>query len=315
MKRRAFTLIELLVVIAIIAILAAILFPVFAQAKVAAKKTQAIANVKNLVTASLMYTTDYDDSFGFGVPFIPTLGWAADRFIPHTRLLKTTTPAPVADGINTHFGNAVEPYKKNTEMMRDPMGIPQNPLPAGAFTAAGIVAADIPADFTAISYTYNGLLQAQSSSVINQVAKTILWWPGMGKRALIGAHYASPQLLCDDATKGCVYVAATPTSPACSTTNNGTSSFYSRSSSNKGWDLYARTLVYAYADGHVSSRRIGVYTSGRTDPRTDPFALYNGEQVPLSPNPSRWWEPRYCHPYLFRPDADHDNLGTALQAN
>jgi prepilin-type N-terminal cleavage/methylation domain-containing protein len=61
--RKAFTLIELLVVIAIIAILAAILFPVFAQAKAAAKKTSALSNAKNIGTASMIYTTDNDDSF------------------------------------------------------------------------------------------------------------------------------------------------------------------------------------------------------------------------------------------------------------
>ncbi|MBS1724524.1 MAG: prepilin-type N-terminal cleavage/methylation domain-containing protein [Armatimonadetes bacterium] len=61
MRKRAFTLIELLVVIAIIAILAAILFPVFAQAKVAAKKTSALSNMKQIGTASMIYSTDQDD--------------------------------------------------------------------------------------------------------------------------------------------------------------------------------------------------------------------------------------------------------------
>jgi len=59
--RSAFTLIELLVVIAIIAILAAILFPVFAQAKMAAKKTVMVSNMKQNLTATLLYMADYDD--------------------------------------------------------------------------------------------------------------------------------------------------------------------------------------------------------------------------------------------------------------
>lgn len=80
MKRRGFTLIELLVVIAIIAILAAILFPVFARARDAARKTQCTSNLKQIGTAIIMYAQDYDeclvpaqtgtcqqpDSFGWG---------------------------------------------------------------------------------------------------------------------------------------------------------------------------------------------------------------------------------------------------------
>jgi prepilin-type N-terminal cleavage/methylation domain-containing protein/prepilin-type processing-associated H-X9-DG protein len=60
--RRGFTLIELLVVIAIIAILAAILFPVFAQAKSAAKKTACLSGVKQIALANVMYMGDYDDT-------------------------------------------------------------------------------------------------------------------------------------------------------------------------------------------------------------------------------------------------------------
>lgn len=62
-QRRGFTLIELLVVIAIIAILAAILFPVFAQAKTAARKTQDISNMKQMALGALMYGDANDDVF------------------------------------------------------------------------------------------------------------------------------------------------------------------------------------------------------------------------------------------------------------
>lgn len=62
-KRRGFTLIELLVVIAIIAILAAILFPVFAQAREAARKSTCQSNLKQIGTAISMYNQDYDNRY------------------------------------------------------------------------------------------------------------------------------------------------------------------------------------------------------------------------------------------------------------
>jgi prepilin-type N-terminal cleavage/methylation domain-containing protein/prepilin-type processing-associated H-X9-DG protein len=61
-QRRAFTLIELLVVIAIIAILAAILFPVFAQARESARKTQCLSNCKQMALGIAMYTQDNDET-------------------------------------------------------------------------------------------------------------------------------------------------------------------------------------------------------------------------------------------------------------
>jgi prepilin-type N-terminal cleavage/methylation domain-containing protein len=60
-KEHAFTLIELLVVVAIVGILAGLLFPVLAQAQVAAKESGSISNVRQIVLASLMYASDNDD--------------------------------------------------------------------------------------------------------------------------------------------------------------------------------------------------------------------------------------------------------------
>jgi prepilin-type N-terminal cleavage/methylation domain-containing protein len=84
---KAFTLIELLVVIAIIAILAAILFPVFAQAKLAAKSTAALNNLKQVGTAIHIYGGDYDDGTVL-TDYAPTSGdsptWAT-FLMPYTK--------------------------------------------------------------------------------------------------------------------------------------------------------------------------------------------------------------------------------------
>jgi prepilin-type N-terminal cleavage/methylation domain-containing protein len=71
--RSGFTLIELLVVIAIIAILAAILFPVFAKAREQARKTQCISNVNQLGKAWMMYVQDWDEHFPPRLPNPPAI--------------------------------------------------------------------------------------------------------------------------------------------------------------------------------------------------------------------------------------------------
>ena len=99
-RNRAFTLIELLVVIAIIAILAAILFPVFAQAKASAKKTQCLSNAKQYITASLMYAADADDY----APLLQTTG-------------SYTMQGAYPDAA---IGNLLKPYTKNMDILASP---------------------------------------------------------------------------------------------------------------------------------------------------------------------------------------------------
>ena len=89
MNKRGFTLIELLVVIAIIAILAAILFPVFAKAREKARQSSCLSNVKQLGLAFLQYAEDYDE----------------------------TTPFIVYGSVPCRWYNSMQPYMKSTSVM------------------------------------------------------------------------------------------------------------------------------------------------------------------------------------------------------
>ena len=105
-KRRGFTLIELLVVIAIIAILAAILFPVFAQAREQARKTQCLAHAKQIGIGLAMYRQDWDGRGPFG-------GWPitwSGAFNVHSPQSK----------YHEDWQFTLQPYVKNAAMFRCP---------------------------------------------------------------------------------------------------------------------------------------------------------------------------------------------------
>jgi prepilin-type N-terminal cleavage/methylation domain-containing protein/prepilin-type processing-associated H-X9-DG protein len=106
LRRRGFTLIELLVVIAIIAILAAILFPVFARAREKARAASCLSNIKQLMLGLLMYQQDYDERNAHLFNSLAGAPWPM-------RVVDNTTPP---DGLTPgaySWRAVIQPYVKN----------------------------------------------------------------------------------------------------------------------------------------------------------------------------------------------------------
>jgi len=153
---RAFTLIELLVVIAIIAILAAILFPVFAQAKAAAKVTVAINQVKQIGLAQRMYLDANDDVF-FLIRPNPN-GYSGND----SRRLAVT------------WKHVIQPYSKNSDMFKDPVN-PLSKLPDQASDTRFVQVKDQVKPYFSRGYSYfrafqkTGAWQDEANYVESQI--------------------------------------------------------------------------------------------------------------------------------------------------
>jgi prepilin-type N-terminal cleavage/methylation domain-containing protein len=321
MKRLGFTLIELLVVIAIIAILAAILFPVFAQAKVAAKKTADLSNTKQLALGTVMYSTDNDDLFPAAFGKDCSGNWDADSRIAEPATWSqeadasydAQTGACSGDGKRVKASlvsapNTLYPYSKSWALMTMP----------GAQLESGFTTPQ-PGDGTPanVSYNMNGLVSSYSQTAVADPSGTPTWWPAFGQLARIGDTYAEPFLICPDGGSACVFNGGgvlINNAQACHTdsVNSNTLEPGNSNGSQSGMGnihatsyCFGKTENWAFADGHAKSRQMGT-----GDQKLDPWPIngYNAEGVPDSApgyeGHEAVWD-QYCQVPLFRPDISH----------
>ncbi|MDR3690260.1 MAG: prepilin-type N-terminal cleavage/methylation domain-containing protein [Fimbriimonas sp.] len=162
-KLKAFTLIELLVVIAIIAILASILFPVFAQAKAAAKKTACLSNFKQLGLAQNMYLNDYDDTMVYTGDNGGFWAW-----YPSENCYGGSSVCPqgfMDPGAFQNWGAEIYPYVKNLGIYVCPTAPKVTGVPYGFSNVAG-------AGNT--TYDLNGAVVGVSATSMSAPASTIV---------------------------------------------------------------------------------------------------------------------------------------------
>ncbi len=278
---RAFTLIELLVVIAIIAALAAILFPVFAQARDKARQASCLSNMRQVGLAVAMYLSDYDESYPLAFGRDPRSGaWLWDRY--HAYPADRAQTDPLYPAYTVQWANSLQPYMKSTGILSCPS--------APSLRLANRAVNDPNAR---VSYTYNGLLHTLSQASMVSPSTVPVVWEGRGRAGVEGYAIANPTLMCEDPTRPCRYV-------SCLQGNLGNVHPEGAMFQLDGtmW-IHARGAVFLAADGSAKWRLLGAQIApANTDWRTDPYTQYN-----LEGNPQNYWEDG-CNPYLFRPDYD-----------
>jgi prepilin-type N-terminal cleavage/methylation domain-containing protein len=300
-----FTLIELLVVIAIIAILAAILFPVFAQAKEAAKKTQAISNFKQIGTAGVMYSADWNDKLPLGATRRVTDGaWRiASHPVPADSATGWTANHSITSA-GSHWGNSIQPYMKNYDMYLQP-GQVQGDRGWGVQDFAPEVY---------VGVAFNGLLTELSTTEVEAISKVPMFWTGTGNIATKNRAYAVPNLRCDDA-------------PTCRFNPNGSAGGSSQSNqtyflSFRSWGPYSvwnfnKGGVFVHTDTSATFRRIGLGEDPNfnLDWKNDPYARVRAtDTTPMGSSFTYWTNvgtncepeipgnPDFQYACFFRPD-------------
>jgi prepilin-type N-terminal cleavage/methylation domain-containing protein len=296
--RRAFTLIELLVVIAIIAILAAILFPVFAQAKEAAKKTQDLSNVKQLGTATAIYLGDADDLYPQQSGQDATGLWGHNfmKFAPYDWAISGGGQPNRGLYSRDMYMNTMQPYVKNWDMVSSPSA----PIKDGFHSSQTTGVLDPTKKKYNTTYAFNGFLTSYPSTAIAESAKQILLSGANGFAAGVGVTFANPALACTVANSPCTYQPLTGT--ACVVGNGGQGYMYvtfGYPSSSASYWMYSKGQNWAHTDTHGKFRRVGATLSpNNTDWRTDPWTGYDSQ----GRAGFYWWNG--CHAWLFRPDYD-----------
>ena len=214
--KKGFTLIELLVVIAIIAILAAILFPVFARARENARRSSCSSNLKQVGLGFQQYIQDYDEKY-------PLVAGGASG------ALNVTPPANVQQG----WAIQLQPYLKSSQIFQCPS---ETNAPSAAVTSP------TNANYGEANYSdywYNSRLAGSSQARVDQVSSTVI--NGDGQNGSAAYAFNGQNILNDGATPA--VTALVTTDPAVKTTIPA---------SNGDFGLrHLDGLNYGFADGHV----------------------------------------------------------------
>lgn len=227
----AFTLIELLVVIAIIAILAAILFPVFARARENARRSTCVSNLKQLGLGMMQYTQDYDEKYPQGSASGGTYtGFKIDLF-PITAFNGTPLNAYASS-----WANVILPYTKSAQIMSCP-----SLRSVDWYGNTSDFQTKIP-----ISYTYNKLMAWNNMAVVLSPTTTILMHEGMGSISYTSAVTSYPVI-----KPGGPYSPAKPYS-----LGSGSSCEWYSGDGVDPWisaKMHLNTTPFLFVDGHVKA--------------------------------------------------------------